>query len=325
MDHCWPAGLEARPIALGDAAAWAVLRAAMEEVDHEGENYDVDDLIEELNDPKLDVEEDTIGLWAGGAMVGYAVVRWRVHVVDVHQLRTEATVHPDWRDRGVGSALLAWQIRRASELHEAKHPEADGEVGAFVISTNTGAGDLLVSHGFLESRYFFTMHRPFDVPLPDVAPPDGLRVVAFDASYNHALRLAHNEAFLDHWGSSPQDEETWNVGVVGSRGFRGGVSRMVLAGDKIVSYALGYEHLADTEATGVREIYIGQVGTFRSHRGRGLARVALAALMTEARQTGFQRAALTVDSANETGALGLYERLGFTQVAKSIAFRRPLT
>lgn len=149
-------------------------------------------------------------------------------------------------------------------------------------------------------------------------------MVPFDPSYDEPLRLAHNEVFMDHWGSSPKDEETWKVWFTGSRAFRGDVSRLVLDGDQIVAYAIGYEYVADTEATGIREIYVGQVGTRRSHRGQGLARVALAALMAEAKRTGYQRASLGVDADNPTGALGLYERLGYTQVSKNITYRRPL-
>jgi ribosomal protein S18 acetylase RimI-like enzyme len=130
---------------------------------------------------------------------------------------------------------------------------------------------------------------------------------------------------MDHWGSTPKDAETWKVWFTGSRAFRGDICRLVVDGDKIVAYALGYEYVADTEATGIREVYIGQVGTLRSHRGRGLARLALAELLTESQRTGYQRASLGVDADNPTGALGLYERLGFTQVSKTISYRLPLT
>jgi mycothiol synthase len=71
----WPAGIEARPIDKADTPAWADLMAAGEEVDQEEENYDADDLLEELSDPSLDAEHDTIGLWAGRLMVGYAKVQ----------------------------------------------------------------------------------------------------------------------------------------------------------------------------------------------------------------------------------------------------------
>jgi len=320
----WPADIEARPIDKEHAGAWAELRAAAEEVDREGENYDADDLVEELSDPQLDAGKDTIGLWSGAEMVGFAVVGWRANVRDVHRISSEGTVHPRWRGRGVGTALLPWVMRRAGELHAEKHPEVPGEIGVGVVSTNTGARDLLFSYGFEECRYFFTMHRTSDRPVPDVAPPEGVRVVAFDSSYDNALLRAHTEAFRDHWGSTPPDEQSWQARVTGSRAFRGEVCRLVLDRDRIVSYSLGYEYVADSEAAGMRQVYIGQVGTLPSHRGRGLAGVALAALLTEARLRGFERASLDVDAANPTGALGLYERLGFAQVNKSTAFRLPL-
>ncbi len=91
------------------------------------------------------------------------------------------------------------------------------------------------------------------------------------------------------------------------------------------SYATGYEYVAETAATGIREVYVGQVGTVRSHRGRGLAAVAMSALMRQAEQAGFKRASLGVDAENPTGALGLYERLGFEQYSKWITYRLPLT
>jgi len=90
------------------------------------------------------------------------------------------------------------------------------------------------------------------------------------------------------------------------------------------AYALGYEWVADTEVTGVREVYVGQVGTRREYRGRGLARAALAKVLTEGARTGYQRASLGVDADNPTGALGLYESLGFSVHSKWITFRRAL-
>lgn len=320
----WPEGIEARPIHKDDAQAWAELLAAKEKVDQEGENYDADDLVEELSDPKLNAETDTIGLWSADDMVGYSAVRALGEVIDVHRVRTEAAVRPDWRGRGLGAALLTWGIRRAGELHTERQPDADGEINTGAISTNTGADALLKSFGFEECRYFFHMERLLDLPVPDVPLPDGLRMVTFDPSLDEATRVAHNEVFLDHWGSSPKDPETWKAWFTGARAFRGQSSYLMLDGDQIVAYVLGYEYVADTEATGIRELYIGQVGTRRSHRGRGLARTTLARVLAEAKKSGYQRASLGVDAENPTGALGLYERLGFTVATKSITYRLPL-
>ena len=44
----------------------------------------------------------------------------------------------------------------------------------------------------------------------------------------------------------------------------------------------------------------------------------------EAAQAGYERAGLGVDADNPTGALGLYESLGFTVQSKFISYSRPL-
>ena len=326
MFEGWPAWVEARPIEKTDAEAWARLLNDVQQTDQNGENYDAEDMIEELSDPKLNAALDTVGLWMDCAMVGYGVVSWRKNLVDVDRLNTDAAIGPAGRRRGLGRVLMTWMIDRARELHEEHHPDvADAELNAGAISTNVGADALFTSLGFEECRYSFEMKRSFETPVPVVDVPDGLRLVAFDPQYDEALRLAHNEVFLDHWGSTPKDEETWKVWFTGSRAFRGNLSFLVLDGEQIVSYANGFEYEADTAVTGIREIYVGQVGTVRSHRGRGLAAVALAALMREAERTGFKRASLGVDAENPTGALGLYERLGFEQGKKWTTYRLPLT
>jgi mycothiol synthase len=322
----WPAWIEARPIEKTDAEAWAELLNDVQQADQNGENYDAEDLLEELSDPKLNAAEDSVGLWADGALVAYGVVNWRKNLVDVDRLNTDSSVRPGWRRRGLGRALMTWMIGRAEALHEKHHPDvADAELNAATISTNTGAEVLFTSLGFKQIRYFFEMKRPFGSPIPVVEVPDGLRMVPFDPQYDEALRLVHNEVFLDHWGSTPKDEETWKVWFTGSRSFRGNLSFLVLDGEEIVAYANGFEYEADTAVTGIREVYVGQVGTVRSHRGQGLAAVALSALMRQAEQDGFKRASLGVDADNPTGALGLYERLGFEQGKKSITYRLPLT
>jgi mycothiol synthase len=323
-DEGWPAGLTARPIGKHDAVAWADLLAAKEKVDAEGENYDADDLIEELADPNLDAARDTIGLWSGEQMIGYGVVRAPDEVVDVHRVRTEGTVHPQWRGRGIGSALVPWLNRRAAELHRERQPGTQGEINTGTIDTNTSAKELLTGLGFEKCRYFFSMERDLGKPVEVPAIPAGLRLVPFTPAYDEPLRLAHNEVFLDHWGSTPKSAESWKTWFTGSRAFRPALAYLVLDGDEVVAYTLGYEYVADTAATGIREVYVGQVGTKRSHRGRGLAALALAKVMAEAAAAGFQRASLGVDAENPTGALGLYERLGYTTKNTWITYRLPL-
>lgn len=322
----WGEGIEARPIAKGDAAAWADLLAAAEKVDDTGEHYDADDLDEELDDPKLNAPTDTFALWSGERMAGYAVVRSNPSSVDVERVWAEGTVHPDLRRRGLGARLLDWTGTRGQALHDERRPDLPGELHISVADGNDGQRTMIESAGFEPVRYFFEMKLELD-GRPDAGDvvPESLRLLPFDRAYDEATRVAHNEAFRDHWGTSPRDEEMWRTWFTGARAFRAQYSRLLLDGDgEVAAYVLGYEFAADTEATGVRELYIGQVGTRRPYRGRGAANALLASTLAAAAAGGFGTASLGVDAANPTGALSLYERLGFTVTRRRTSYVRLL-
>ncbi|GAA2820675.1 GNAT family N-acetyltransferase [Kribbella solani] len=320
----WPNGIEARPLGKSDVEAWAVLAADVEKVDQDGVNLGVEELTEQLEAPGLDLARDTVALWADGRMVGFGMAGVSSAVVDVDRVRTEGAVHPEWRRQGLGTALVRWLIRRAQELHVDTHPEVPGVVAAGTISTNVGATTMFSGFGFEEVRYYIDMRRPLDQPVPEVPVADGFRVIPFELAYDDAVRQAHNEAFQDHWGSTPRDPETWANRTTGTRAFRGAQSYLAMDGETVAAYVLCYEYAASTAATGVRELYIGQVGTRRAYRGRGLARATLAKVLAEAAQAGYQRGGLGVDADNPTGALGLYEGLGFITHSKYINYSLPM-
>jgi mycothiol synthase len=320
-----------RPIAEDDCKAWASLLAAAVAVDDTGEHYDSDDLLEELADPTLDAARDTLGLWLDDAMIGYGVVRGAQEVVDgAYRVTFEGTVHPGHRRRGHGRSILDWSLGRAAEIHTDRHPEVPGLATTSSTSINAGEHAMLEPLGFERARWFFQMERPVTDP-PQVRVPAGLRLVPFDPAYDEQTRLANNEAFADHWGTSPTTPQTWAHWAVGQRAFRPALSYLVLddaasgaPADPVVGYLLSYEYESDTAATGVREAYVGSLGTRRAWRGRGVARALLSQAVTAFEAAGFDRTALNVDADNPSGALGLYTSLGFTEVRTSIRFARPI-
>ncbi len=320
----WPAGIVARPIDKGDVAAWAVLYAAVEEAEDNGENYDADDLLEELDDPDLDLATDTLALWSGDQIVGSAVVHCHPGAVESDRVSVSGFVHPSWRRRGLGRRLVSWGASRARVLHRERNPDVAGVLHIGGNVDTPGIAELAAEFGMKPTRYFFSMECDLAQSIPAVSPPEGLVLVPFDARWDEATRVAHNTAFLDHWGSNPRDAEFWKRRVTGARAFRGPMSWLLLDGDAVVSYALGHEYVADTEATGIRELYVGQVGTLREYRGRGLARIVLASAFAAAKADGFERASLGVDAENPTGALGLYEKLGFVVRRKFVSYNGPM-
>jgi mycothiol synthase len=317
-------GIAARPIDKADAAAMATLYAAVEKAEENGENYDTEDWVEELSDPHLELPNDTLGLWAGAELVGSAIIRCIPGAVETDRVTIEGTIHPSWRRRGLGRQLVEWGVARARASHAERNPSVPGVVQFGGNAKTPGVAPLAAAAGFEPVRYYFNMECDLAQELPSVAAPEGLLVAPFDPKWDEATRVAHNEAFRDHWGSNPRAVETWRQWVTGSRAFRAPMSWLALDGDEVASYALGYEYVADTEATGVRDLYIGQVGTRRPYRGRGLAHTVLVSALAAAKADGFQTASLGVDAENPTGALGLYERIGFVTKRRFVNYAKPM-
>jgi mycothiol synthase len=85
------------------------------------------------------------------------------------------------------------------------------------------------------------------------------------------------------------------------------------------------EHDAFMQATGRRECFIADVGVTKAARGRGIASALLGRSLAAARADGCNVATLRVDAESPTGALSLYERMGFTTQSTSITVIKELT
>ena len=68
--------------------------------------------------------------------------------------------------------------------------------------------------------------------------------------------------------------------------------------------------------------WLERVSVRRRWRRRGVARALIAAAMRATRERGLSTAALGVDTQNPTGALGLYEALGFTVHKRGSAWQK---
>lgn len=304
------------PLSAGDAAGWADVITEAELVDRTGEHYDADDLAEELADPGLDLAGATIGVWDGDRLAAVGVLRTAGSPVPVHRVFFDGVVRPAYRRQGVGGQLLAWALKTTPAVSQARHPGAAFELHADVSDANDGKQALFAREGFMPQRWFFTMRRPLDGALPQVAVPGGYRVEQFDAArHDEPARLVRNLAFRDHWGSSDQTAETWKQWFTGTRAFRPDLSFVAASAGapdgELAAILLTHYYEADTVATGRSEAWISVIGTLREHRHHGVAGALLASALRQAQLDGFAQAGLGVDAASPTGALGFYQSAGF--------------
>jgi GNAT superfamily N-acetyltransferase len=168
---------------------------------------------------------------------------------------------------------------------------------------------LLASHGFVPVRWFNDLRLALDTA-PNPAPPAGVTVAPWDPGRGEELRAVKNDAFRDHWGSTPTSIEGW-AQMTGGFGARPDLSFMALEGDRIVGLLLSHRYPDDDAVIGGRYGWVDKIATLRSHRGRGIATALLGAANGAYAREGLTHAALNVDTGNPTGAFGLYTRLGF--------------
>jgi ribosomal protein S18 acetylase RimI-like enzyme len=227
-------------------------------------------------------------------------------------------VHPGWRGRGIGRELLGWELSRAAEIHRSVAPDASWEIHIGAPGEDASAISLYRRFGLAPVRYWFDMvARTASAPL--VALPDGLRSTPYRSEYEKDLYEAHMEAFADHWGFQRRSYEEWAAMIPQSENFLPELSAIAFDGDEIAGYVLGY-----VDADPAR-LYIGHVGVRRPWRRRGLAAALLGQVLHAARAAGRGLAALGVDADSPTGAVGVYERVGFAVEARAVTYARMLT
>jgi mycothiol synthase len=321
-----PEGLTARPITPEDVGPIAALVAAAEELDQTGEHWSAEDLAEFWLNDLVDLTRDSAAACTeDGALVGWATAIAPPTFRDRFRVDLEGRVHPQWRRRGIGRALLAWQLDRGAQMHAERHPEAPGALTVRAYTSMTSLEALLRRAGLRQERWYFVMERPL-TDLPAVPAVPGVELVPFSWERDDEVRRAHNAAFTDHHGSAERDELTWRTWFTGQRSFRPDLSVLALVGEAVVAYVLAYVYEADTAANGYEQVELGQIGVLPSARGRGLAKATIATALRAAAEQGCRSAGLQVDSENVTGALGLYEDLGFTkrrtQVSWTLALLR---
>ena len=132
------------------------------------------------------------------------------------------------------------------------------------------------------------------------------------------FRMLRNESFQDHWGSPPMTADSW-ANRITNRTFQPEISFLVrdVANGAPAGMLVTLSWEADTVATGVRDAYFMLIGTLRDYRKRGIASALIGYALRAAADQGYDRASLTVDSENASGAFGIYEKAGFTPTKRS--------
>ena len=245
-------------------------------------------------------------------------------------IRDGAVIYETWghvvpavRRRGIGRALLRENLRRATERADAEDPGQLVEARSYAEEGEAGHRALLETHGFEEIRWFFLMRRPTLDDIPDAPLPPGLEIRPVTPDQHRSIWDAEAEAFRDHWSHREPTEEDFTTTFSRSE-LDTDLWVVAWDGDEVAGVVTNFIIADENAALGLARGWLDHVSVRRPWRRRGLASALILSACIALREHGMTEAALGVDAESPTGALGLYERLGFVQNHRATIWRRTL-
>ncbi|HEX2980737.1 MAG TPA: N-acetyltransferase [Anaerolineaceae bacterium] len=316
-----------RPAELEDAPGLHALYVAIDRQEGTTLAGSLEEVQRDFEDPNSapTTENSLVAVSANGeiAAVGWIFMPGRAE--QQHCALLWGGVQPKYRRQGLGKLVMGWSMQRASQRLAEFHDDLPRVLRVNCIDTAADRIAMLQENGFTPVRYYLKMHRDLSEPLPEVELPQGFHLVEWAPELDRQAYEAINSAFRDHWGWEPTSPESWQQYVTKSEGFRAARSFLAFAGEQIAGACINAVHEDDNRRLGVREGWIHNLGVLREQRGRGLGKALLLHSMRAFKAQDLQVACLMVDSENLTGALGIYERIGFQTITRNVAWeRRPV-
>jgi mycothiol synthase len=308
-----------RPYAEADFADVLGVIQAADAADSVHEMTSAADLRFHLDDPAWRGQDAFVAEAPGQGVVAYVFGLQR-RGPDGHLYLTDASVHPAFRRRGIGRALLQQQWQRVQEISaELAQPVT---LGCRAFTTQTAALALLESFGMTRVRYFFEMRRSLAEPVPALALPAHLtlRTLAVRPAEEDVWR-ALNEAFADHWNHVETPFSEFQHRLTSGH-TNPDASFVVWDGDEVAGGAMNDMGPEAGRRRGDNHAWVSILFVRRPWRQQGLGRALLIASMHKAAELGHTGVGLNVDAENLTGAVRLYEGVGLRVTATRVAFQK---
>jgi GNAT superfamily N-acetyltransferase len=237
-------------------------------------------------------------------------------------------VHPAWRRKGIGTALLHWQEARCREIDATLPPNPNTVCDTWAVDTQLGVIALVTGAGYTPFRYGYEMSRPLDdtTPIPDFPLPVGFEIRPATPEHYRAVWDADVEAFRDHNGAIEPGEARYEAWLRDPMFFQPDLWKVAwhIETNQVAGMVQNFINHDENTKMNRKRGYTEGISTRRPFRKLGLARALIVESLRMHRALGMTEAALGVDATNPTGALRVYEDCGFKPVKTDIVYRKPM-
>lgn len=307
-----------------DHLAILELSNLVNEVDQTGEVETLEQLEHQYNHLKnCDPSRDVILGKVDGKLIAYCRVSWAKEEDGPYLYRSFGNIRPDFRRKGLGKALLAYNQDRLREIAEENdHPlDTPHFFESWSGNTMPNTNTLLEKDGYRAERYFFEMIRPIEKSIPEVTMPEGLEVRPVKKEDLRAIWEATDEAFRDHWGYVAGTEEDYQR-FLNSPDNKPELWKVAWDGDEVAGMVLNNVFEEENKKFNRKRGWTDPICVRRPWRRRGLASSLIAQSINMFREMSFTDTALGVDTDNPSGALNLYKRMGYENIKTWISYRK---
>ena len=274
-----------------------------------------EELKHEWQSPGFELERDTFLVETDdGRIVGYEEFFNEYEHV---KLRTDGYVHPDFKGRGIGTALLQVIEKRAREEVALAVADLRVSLQSTTDQHDTAGLDLHRNEGYQPLRYHWRMEIVLDGPPAAPKFPEGIELRPFiKGEHDVAVWQAQNEAWRDHWGSHDVTLEEWKRSRFEDPEFDPTLWQIAWDGNEVAGFSLNRYRM------GIG--WIRTLGVRRPWRRRGLGEALLLQSFGEFFKRGTKTIGLGVDAQNPTGATRLYQKVGMHAASEYVTFEKEL-
>lgn len=303
-----------RPATREDAPA--VVELIRAECIADGDPDDATNLQELLDDwQNLNLLTDTfVAVTPQGQVIGYEEFSARPGHAN---LLGDGYVHPDFKNLGIGTALLQALENRARQ--EIPLAEADRRVFLrnFMTAGDQAGRALHQNLGWRAIRYSWSMRIDLESAPPSPVFPAGIEIRPFDeAQHLQAVYETIEAAFADHWGHIRPSFSDWKKKYLSPERYEPDLWFAAWEGQQLAGVCIcrWRNGLA----------WVWNLGVRRAWRKRGLGMALLLHAFGEFYRRGHTRIGLGVDASNPTGATRLYERAGMRIETEYVCYEKEL-
>ena len=281
----------------------------------------VEELAEEFDGTYCDLEHDVMVAEHESGIIGVGYTIFLPSETKEERCYIFGTTKPEFRGNGVGTAVMQWATEHGESLLRSTNRTLPKYLRSDMSATNSTAGSLFQSFNMSPVRW----NDDLIIDLansPEVFTATEYSIVPWDSSRDEEARITKNQAFMDHWGSTPTSKEGWEQLVHGSTARLEQSFFALDSNNNIAGLLLSHRYESDDEALGKRIGWIDKLATLAEHRKQSIGRSLITHALAAYQRDGLTHAALDVDTENPTGAYGLYTAVGFSTFRGKVTYER---